>query len=262
MGRQGSAVRSRRLLIVGDPASRHGMMELVLSRLGYALTCVATGQEALAAMANTSFALVLLALQLPDLAGLTLARRLRATPGPVGSMPILLFGDAADPERIWECCREARLDGYLPKPLGIERLLSSIRVLSHRLPPEPGELMPTLVPTAVDQDRLTSFTDGDEALERELASLYLATAALYLDQMRTALASGGDWRRTAHALKGASANLGASETARLAAAAEDSAPSSEMLAELAEAVEAVRTYFQGRLRTDLPALHAPLARPA
>ena len=177
-------------------------------------------------------------------------------------MPILLFGDAADPERILECCREARLDGYLPKPLGIQRLLSSIRVLSHRLPPEPGEPMPTPAPTAVDQERLSSFTDGDEQLERELASLYLATAALYLDQMRTALATGGDWRRTAHALKGASANLGASATARLAEAAEDAAPSPEMLAELAEAVEAVRAYFRARLPSEIPPFQAALARPA
>ena len=61
------------------------------------------------------------ALHLPDLSGLTLARRLRATPGPVGSMPIVLFGDAWDPGRILESCREARLDGYLPKPLSIGR---------------------------------------------------------------------------------------------------------------------------------------------
>ena len=80
--------------------------------------------------------------------------------------------------------------------------------------------------------------------------------------MRTALASGGDWRRTAHALKGASANLGANATARLAEAAEDAAPSPEMLAELAEAVEAVRAYFRARLPSEIPPIQAALARPA
>jgi len=104
--------------------------------------------------------------------------------------------------------------------------------------------------------------DMSHVIAGPLASLYLATAALYLDQMRTALATGGDWRRTAHALKGASANLGASATARLAAAAEDAAPSPEMLAELAEAVEAVRAYFRARLPSEIPPFQAALARPA
>ena len=75
-------------------------MKMVLSRLGYVVTCVVTGQEFRDGVDPQPFALALIALQLPDLPGLTLARRLRHAPPPTGSMPIILFGDAWDPDRI------------------------------------------------------------------------------------------------------------------------------------------------------------------
>src|SRR3954463_15569854 len=64
-----SAMMPRRLLIVGDPALSRGLMKMVLSRLGYVVTCVVSGQESLMALTHSQFALALIALQLPDLPG-------------------------------------------------------------------------------------------------------------------------------------------------------------------------------------------------
>ena len=107
-----SAIPPRRLLIVGDPALSRGLMKMVLSRLGYVVTCVVTGRDCLMTLAHSQFALALIALGLPDLPGLTLATRLRDAPAPLGSMPIIMFGDAWDAERIREQlprCRSRRL---------------------------------------------------------------------------------------------------------------------------------------------------------
>ena len=242
-----SALTTRRLLIVGDPALSRGLMKMVLSRLGYVVTCVVTGQESLAALAHTQFALALIALQLPDLPGLTLARRLRHAPPPTGTMPIMLFGDAWDPDRIMEGCREARLEGYLPKPISIARLVSSIHDHVHRPSGEPGAPPPMPRAAPLDFERLSSFTDGDVQLERELTSLYLSTAAIYVGQMRGAAAAGGEgWSRAAHALKGASANIGAGEVARLAADAEGAPAGAERLSRIEEALAEVRSVLQER----------------
>lgn len=235
----------RRLLIVGDVALSRSLMRMVLSRLDYVVTCVASAQEALTALAHTRFALALVALQLPDLPGLTLARRLRGWPEPTGSMPILLFGDAWDTEGVLEGCREARLQGYLPKPISIGRLVSTVCDLIHRPPPQPGAPPPMLQPP-VAIERLSAFTDGDPQLEQELASLYLATAGVYLAEMRAALRDGRDWGGPAHSLKGASVNIGAVEMARLAEDAEAAAPSPEGLARLERALEAARRFFHER----------------
>jgi HPt (histidine-containing phosphotransfer) domain-containing protein len=181
-------------------------------------------------------------------------------PGPVGAMPIILFGDAWDPERVAQSCREAGLEGYLPKPISIGRLVSSIRDLIHRAPPPAGDpsAMPKLAPIALAH--FASFTDGDPQLERELSSLYLATADLYLAEMRAALSGGGDWSRAAHALKGASANLGAVDMARLAAEAEMMPPDAERLAALTDTLAAVRQFFQDRLEAAAPRAPSALVR--
>jgi HPt (histidine-containing phosphotransfer) domain-containing protein len=92
----------------------------------------------------------------------------------------------------------------------------------------------------VDLDHLHSFTDGDPQLECELLSLFLSTADSYLAKMNQALGAGEPWTATAHALKGASANLGACRVMALALAAEHTAASAAQLEALRGAIEEVR----------------------
>lgn len=97
----------------------------------------------------------------------------------------------------------------------------------------------------VDLQHLESFTDGDPELERELTALYLTTAEGYLAELARA-DDNEMWRRSAHALKGASANLGALRVAALALGAETSAPDPDLLACLRAEVAEVRQFFQVR----------------
>lgn len=97
----------------------------------------------------------------------------------------------------------------------------------------------------IDLAHLASFTDGDPALERELVDLYLSTAEGYLAELEGAREA-EVWRKAAHSLKGASANLGAMQVAALALAAEKSAPAAGLLADLHAAVADVRRFFEIR----------------
>jgi HPt (histidine-containing phosphotransfer) domain-containing protein len=98
----------------------------------------------------------------------------------------------------------------------------------------------------MDLDHLDGFTVGDRQLEGELAALFLSTAQAYVDRMSRALATGESWTGTAHALKGASANLGARRLALLARLAERSMPDASRLDEVCRALDEVRDYFQAR----------------
>jgi HPt (histidine-containing phosphotransfer) domain-containing protein len=109
--------------------------------------------------------------------------------------------------------------------------------------PEQGRSTNTAVEPVLDRDHLRGFTEGDPQLERELSALFLATAEMYLEQMQEAMAGGRPWTAIAHALKGASANLGARRLAALALAAERAQPDRAQLQEIERAVEEVRSEF-------------------
>ncbi len=98
----------------------------------------------------------------------------------------------------------------------------------------------------VDLGHLAAFTDGSEDLEAELADLYLTTARRYLRDMQAALQEDRAWSAEAHALKGASGNLGACRMAALAKEAEFEAPSSARLQLLQQAVDDVAALFAER----------------
>lgn len=98
----------------------------------------------------------------------------------------------------------------------------------------------------VDLHRLHAFTQGDAALEAELVALYVETAQLYLARLRRAGDDVGEWQRAAHALKGASANIGAVMVARLAAEQEQRSPTIAALRGLEAELAAVCALFRER----------------
>ncbi len=98
----------------------------------------------------------------------------------------------------------------------------------------------------IDQAHLASFTDGDVALEDELAELFVSTARGYLKRMQEAVLEERAWSAEAHALKGASANLGAKRVAALARQAEFLPPSEERIDAMIDAVNEVAAHFVNR----------------
>lgn len=242
----------RRLLIAGDPALSRGLMRMVLSRLGYVVSVVASGTEALTMRLHTRFALALVAARLPDMPGLALARHLgEAAPGL--AMPVLMFGDAFDRPCALRDGTPAGLAGFLVKPISIGRLVGAVKALTDgRGPPASAAEIAMPLQPPLDLARLREFTDGDRRLERELATLYVETAAVYIGQMREALTDPEAWRRAAHALKGASVNIGAVEIAETAARAERGEPSPSLLEELSSQLVAVRSFLSARPRAAAP----------
>lgn len=98
----------------------------------------------------------------------------------------------------------------------------------------------------IDETHLRAFTDGDADLEDELAELYVKTALGYLKRMKEAIEEERSWSAEAHALKGSSANLGATRVAALARQAEFMPPSSDVIEALKTAVDDVKAFFTKR----------------
>lgn len=101
--------------------------------------------------------------------------------------------------------------------------------------------------TLVDFDRLATFTDGDQAVTRELADLFMRTVAGYLEELGAALGRHDRWSAVAHGLKGACGNFGALAMAELAKEAEHAVPEQAILDRLEATFQSTRASLMRQL---------------
>ena len=227
-----------RILLAEEHVATRDLVALALGR-AHRVDSVTTGREALARAARDRPELIVLSATLSDIPGAELIGALRRLPG-LGRVPILALSPQGG-AGLGRACVAAGATAHLARPLDSTRLLGEVEQLlrpgSDAAAPEP----------ALDLAHLRTFTGGDPQLEGELSDLFLSTAATYLHGMHEALARGRPWASIAHALKGASGNLGARRLATLARLAEGSAPDRAQLDALAHALEEVRASFARRV---------------
>jgi DNA-binding response OmpR family regulator len=115
------AMRTCRVLIVDDNRSLADTVGGVLTDQGFEVDVVASGAGALVAWRSRPAELVLLDVDLPDIGGIRLARRL------VGRRRCsLLVMSARDPHGLARQCRELGVC-FLAKPFTPSRLLAAVR---------------------------------------------------------------------------------------------------------------------------------------
>ena len=127
-----SAKGTPSVLVVEDDPGLATQLVRGLSRGGYRVDHVMTGQEALA---SGDPDVVLLDLGLPDADGVDVCRRLRAR-SDAGIIIVTARGE--EPERV--LALDAGADDYLIKPFGLAELLARIRAVLRRVRPG-GEVL-------------------------------------------------------------------------------------------------------------------------
>jgi DNA-binding NtrC family response regulator len=116
------------ILVVDDKPSFRFLLQGYLEAAGYAPACVASGREALAAMDQTPFALVLSDLVMPEMDGVAL---MRETKRKWPALPFVLVTANGSIDTAVAAMKEGASD-YLLKPLNREELLVVIeRLLDH-----------------------------------------------------------------------------------------------------------------------------------
>jgi two-component system, cell cycle response regulator DivK len=114
----------KRVLLVEDNSDNRYLSSVLLESAGFTVRCATTGSEALAAVAEEVFSMVLLDLQLPDVDGFEVARQIR-TMAKGKDLPIIAvsaFAQATDRKRAFA----AGCTGYLEKPIDAETFVAQV----------------------------------------------------------------------------------------------------------------------------------------
>ncbi len=119
------------ILVAEDNATNRAVLEYQLHELGYQADFTENGAQALAAWQSGDYAMLLTDLQMPEVDGYELARRLRDSE-PAGTRAPIIALSANTLMNEEENCLAAGMDAYLSKPIALEDLQAA---LARWIPP-------------------------------------------------------------------------------------------------------------------------------
>jgi two-component system OmpR family response regulator len=120
--------RYETILVVEDEDPIRELVTTALRFTGFTVEPVATGRDAIAAARNTAYNLVVLDVNLPDLDGFEICRKLRAD----GNMVPVVFLTARDDPSDLRAGFTGGGDDYVTKPFSLEELVLRIEAVLRR----------------------------------------------------------------------------------------------------------------------------------
>ncbi len=201
------AVSEARILLAEDNATNRDVGLAQLQKLGYKATAVTNGAQAVQAVIEGNFDLVLMDCEMPVMDGFEATRRIRASIHP--AIPIIAVTADAMPADRDRCLREGMND-YISKPVELDRLEEVLaKWLAASGPADAVRVHGQH--TVFDVEGLLRRLRGD----RELASItlkgFLHDVPSQLNNLRMRLdeSDARGLRLQAHALKGAAGTVAA-----------------------------------------------------
>jgi signal transduction histidine kinase/CheY-like chemotaxis protein len=126
--------RRGRLLLAEDVAINQEIATALLTKAGYAVDVVGDGAQAIQAVQQHDYDLVLMDVQMPVMDGIEATKTIRSLDGAVRHMPIIAMTANVYAEQI-ASFRLAGMDDHVGKPFKREELFDTIE---RWLPPQPG----------------------------------------------------------------------------------------------------------------------------
>ena len=217
-----------RILLVEDNIVNQKLAKIMLTKVGYQVDVANDGKEAVEKYTTSPehFDLILMDVQMPEMDGMEATAEIRkletrnlklknhnSTTELLNHVPIIaMTAHALKGDR--ERCIEAGMDGYVSKPIQPHKLLEAIeRHISASTPGKPKATDSTASDEkdVFDRAELLERVGGDEELCVELLDTFVQDIPARLEELKQALADNDSTllRQQAHAIKGASANIGA-----------------------------------------------------
>jgi len=127
-GNLDSSLSSFNILLAEDNPVNQKVAKRVLTHLGYQADVVNNGEEAIRAIANKSYDLILMDIQMPEMDGLEATKYIRKQESELQLPPIAIVAmtaNATDDDQ--NLCRDAGMSDYISKPIQIEKLKSLLQ---------------------------------------------------------------------------------------------------------------------------------------
>ena len=230
--REDTAIPARVLghvLVVEDNELNQMVAEGSLVRLGYTVRLAGDGRQALDMLAAERFDVVLMDCHMPVMDGFEATRELRRREGDGPHLPVVAMTAGVLSEDRARCA-EAGMDDFVPKPVELQVLRDVLdrwvgaRAQAAAVPaaePDAGAGVPDADAAVLDEERLAVLRSlpgpSPQGLLPVLVEAFASDAAERVAALQAAGRAGdaASLAREAHTLKGAAANVGLVEVARL-----------------------------------------------
>lgn len=217
---KGNGFKKRRekykVLLAEDNLINQKVTIKILNTFGFNVSAVSDGMEALDAISQDNYDIVLMDLQMPVLDGFQATEKIRSLPEPKRNIPIValtahaLMGDK-------EKCINAGMTDYLSKPVSGQDLVKKIDVLLDIRKDDLSQIVKTHEENSsvLDKERLKSVSLGDYEFEKDLLTSYISDLD---DKYKNLLELSGNKEigkivEVAHSIKGSSYSIGAVKVA-------------------------------------------------
>jgi PAS domain S-box-containing protein len=228
--REMSPSKPLRILLAEDNAVNQRLAATILEKRGHSVQVVGDGKSALSALADKSFDVMLLDVQMPEMDGFEVIAALRKKERETGEhLPVIaMTAHAMKGDR--ERCIEAGMDDYVSKPIKSEELFAVIDKLTgntkEKKKPASNVASQPVIDTSIVMDRV----EGDLTLIRELVEVFLDECDRVIDTIRGAALCGdcGAVERGAHSLKCSLGNFAAGPAHDVALAIERAARAGDL----------------------------------
>ena len=229
--------RSLKILLAEDNAVNQKLAVGILGSLGHQVSIANNGREAIEALANERFDLVLMDVQMPEMDGLTATREIRDHEKESGHhIPIVaMTAHAMKGDR--EECLAAGMDDYLTKPIRLQDMTTKLdelfphgEVSSPDVTTENATSMVSQTSVVIDWERAIQHVGGDRQLFCEVVQAFLDDTPKMLEALEVAENQRDlkEFGVAAHSIKGSMLFINPEEAVNLAQKMETLADGDDM----------------------------------
>jgi len=209
------ARRRLNILLAEDNPVNQMLAVKILEKRGHRVVVASNGKEAIEKLQNSSFDLILMDVQMPEMDGISATRKIRNLKSEIRNLPIIaMTAHAMKGDR--EKCLEAGMDNYVTKPIRPEELFEAIEKLTYRSNDRKKKSLlskknDSLSKNILDLSKAMEVVGGNKELFQEISNIFLETLPGYMAEINEAIAKSDSnaLERAAHSLKGSVGNFGA-----------------------------------------------------